>query len=124
VPGAAPERAAGWDGGDRGRDGGERPNRAARRRAEEHDEGHGDAGVHGVWFRMNVGRADRADPRWLVPLLCRRGRIEKADIGSIRILDGETRFEISSDVAGRFAAAVRRPDPREPWVRIVPMDRW
>ncbi len=103
----------------------EGPPRTPRRREEHVEEGaEPDEGVHGVWFRMNVGRANNADPRWLVPLLCRRGRIEKADIGAIRILDTETRFEIASNVAGRFAAAVRRPDPREPWVRIVTMDRW
>src|SRR5690606_35954403 len=30
-----------------------------------------------VWFRMDVGRRQNADPRWLLPLLCRRGHITK-----------------------------------------------
>ena len=98
--------------------------RAPRRREDFQHDSDERGGGQGVWFRMNVGRANNADPRWIVPLLCRRGHIEKSDIGSIRVLDNETRFEIAPHVAGRFTVAIRRPDPREPWVRIVPMDRW
>jgi ATP-dependent RNA helicase DeaD len=61
-----------------------------------------------VWFRMNVGRRNNADPRWLVPIICRLGHVTKREIGTIRIADRETRFEIVQDVAPRFAAAVRR----------------
>src|SRR3546814_123638 len=40
-----------------------------------------------VWFRMNIGRNNNADPRWLLPLLCRRGHITKHEVGAIRIFD-------------------------------------
>ena len=73
------------------------------------------------WFNLNVGRFHNADPRWLVPMLCRRGGITKADLGAIKIFDENTRFEVAADVAGRFAAAVRRPDPKDPRVRIDPV---
>ncbi|MCE9637229.1 MAG: DEAD/DEAH box helicase [Planctomycetes bacterium] len=63
-----------------------------------------------VWFRMSVGRFGNADPRWIVPFICRRGHVTKADIGKIAILDRETRFEIDEQVAERFAAAATRPD--------------
>ncbi len=58
------------------------------------------------WFRLNIGRAANADPKWLIPLICRAGHITKAEIGQIRILERETRFEISAEAAERFAAAV------------------
>ena len=61
-----------------------------------------------VWFRMNVGRRQNADARWLLPLLCRRGHITKGEIGAIRIADSETAFEIPRAVAGRFVASVKR----------------
>ena len=61
-----------------------------------------------IWFRMDVGRRDRADPRWLLPLLCRRGHITKNEIGAIRIAAGETLFEVPRAAAGRFAAALKR----------------
>ena len=61
-----------------------------------------------VWFKMNVGRRQNADARWLLPLLCRRGHITKSEIGAIRIAQDETAFEIPRAVAGRFVASVKR----------------
>jgi ATP-dependent RNA helicase DeaD len=61
-----------------------------------------------VWFRIDVGRRHNADPRWILPLLCRRGHITKAEVGAIRILPGETRFDVPRAVAGRFASAWAR----------------
>ena len=31
-----------------------------------------------VWFALSVGRAQRAEARWLLPLLCRAGNLDKA----------------------------------------------
>jgi ATP-dependent RNA helicase DeaD len=61
----------------------------------------------GVWFRMPVGRQDRADPKWLIPLICRRGHVTKKDIGQIRISARETHFEIAPAVEARFSEALR-----------------
>src|SRR5690606_30500616 len=46
-----------------------------------------------AWFAIDVGRSKNADPKWLIPLLCRRGNITKAEIGKIQILARETRVE-------------------------------
>jgi ATP-dependent RNA helicase DeaD len=54
-----------------------------------------------------VGRSKNADPKWLVPLICRLGHVTKKDIGLIRILDHETRFEIAPEVDARFRQAIR-----------------
>jgi ATP-dependent RNA helicase DeaD len=61
-----------------------------------------------VWFRMNVGRRHNADPRWLLPLLCRRGHITRNEVGAIRIAANETAFEIPSALADRFVKAMAR----------------
>jgi len=61
-----------------------------------------------IWFRMDIGRRHNADPRWILPLLCRRGHITKNEIGAIRIAAGETLFEVPRAAAGRFAAALKR----------------
>ncbi len=75
-----------------------------------------------VWFRLDVGRRQNADPRWILPLLCRRGHITKSEIGAIRIGPGETRFQVPRAVAAKFTAAVARTaDPQgddESGVRI------
>ncbi len=78
-----------------------------------------------VWFRMDIGRRHNADPRWLLPLLCRRGHITKNEIGAIRIAASETVFEIPRAAAARFAAALKRTasgDPEgEGGIRIEPV---
>ncbi|WP_156381592.1 DEAD/DEAH box helicase [Aurantimonas sp. Leaf443] len=60
-----------------------------------------------VWFHMDVGRRNNADPKWILPLLCRRGKITRQEIGAIKIYDRETKFEIAEEVARRFASAAR-----------------
>jgi len=61
-----------------------------------------------VWFRMAIGRRQNADPRWLLPLLCRRGHITRSEVGAIRIGPGETFVQIPRPIAGKFADALLR----------------
>ncbi len=72
----------------------------------------------GAWFRLTIGRRKNADPKWLIPLICRLGGVTKADIGAIRIFDTDTRFEIVAETAERFANAVRHAGEGE--ARIEP----
>ena len=65
-------------------------------------------------FRISVGRNNRADPKWILPLLCRVGNVTKSDIGAIRIFDTDTRFEISREVSDAFAAATANLPEHEP----------
>ncbi len=59
-----------------------------------------------VWFRMDIGRRQNADPRWILPLICRRGHITRNEVGAIRIAANETHFQIPAPLAAKFAAAV------------------
>ena len=77
---------------------------AAPNKADAHRPGFDDI----LWFKMDIGRAHNADPRWLLPLLCRRGHITRNEVGAIRIAQNETRFQIPRALAPRFADAVRR----------------
>jgi ATP-dependent RNA helicase DeaD len=61
-----------------------------------------------VWFRMDIGRRQNADPRWILPLICRRGHVSRQDIGAIRITTNETMFEIPRAIASRFVGSVKR----------------
>ncbi|MDB5366913.1 MAG: box helicase [Rhodospirillales bacterium] len=115
---------------ERGPQRGDMRERAPRRERAARDEGEReprpdpsraiDAG-DAVWFRLNVGRNGNADPRWLLPFLCRRGHVTKREIGQIEIRERETRVAISRDAAERFAVAARRPDPQDPNLRIDPV---
>ena len=69
---------------------------------DRHREGFEDT----VWFRMDIGRRQNADPRWIMPLICRRGHITRNEIGAIRISQAETYFQIPRAIAGKFAEAI------------------
>jgi ATP-dependent RNA helicase DeaD len=97
------------DNSPRGRDRPERGERGERferpeRGSADRREGFEDS----VWFRLNIGRHQNADPRWILPLLCRRGHVTKGEIGAIRIGPKETMFNIPRAIADRFAEAVQR----------------
>lgn len=62
----------------------------------------------GVWFSLNLGRGTRTEIRALLPMICRLGRVKRRDIGRIRVLEGETQFEVRRAVARDFAAAAAR----------------
>lgn len=74
------------------------------------------------WFRINVGRNGNADPRWLLPFLCRHGHVTRRDIGAIRIFDRDTRFEVAGPAVARFTAAVRKAAAEDPEVVIEPAE--
>lgn len=90
----------------------ERRERAPRERRESSGEVHARlAERHGlpegsVWFRVSVGRERNADPKWLLPEICRQGEVTKKDIGQIRIFDRETRFELDARLAPEFTAKI------------------
>ena len=72
--------------------------------AEKHRPGFDDV----VWFRMNLGRRQNADPRWILPLICRRGNVTKNDVGAIRIGPNETAFQVPRALANKFMSAVAK----------------
>lgn len=61
-----------------------------------------------VWFRMDIGRSQNADPRWILPLLCRRGHITRNEVGAIRIGGAETFFQVPRAIADKFDDAIKR----------------
>ncbi|WP_296680770.1 DEAD/DEAH box helicase [Novosphingobium sp.] len=75
-----------------------------------------------AWFRLNVGRRQNADARWILPLLCRRGHVSRTDIGAIRLAANETFFEIAGPVAARFLDAVHRTAEEDDGVEITPSE--
>ncbi|MGE5186970.1 MAG: DbpA RNA binding domain-containing protein, partial [Acidobacteriota bacterium] len=99
-----------------------RPPREREREHEHREPPRPRAADGSAWFTINIGRSKHADPKWLIPLLCRRGQITKRDIGKIQILMRETRVEIRGGASAGFAEAVRRPDTKDPHIHIEPLD--
>lgn len=85
-----------------------------------------------AWFRINIGRDKNADPKWLMPTICRLGHVTKRDIGSIKIFERETKFEITQEMKAKFEAAIAqgledgvRIDPAvKPGPSEKPVSRW
>lgn len=75
-----------------------------------------------TWFRINIGRDRNADPRWLLPLICRAGGVTKSEIGAIRVDDRETRFQIVTTVADQFDHAARTAKKKEGQIVRVGQD--
>jgi ATP-dependent RNA helicase DeaD len=74
-----------------------------------------------VVFRINLGADRKAEPSWLLPLICRRGGVTRNEVGAIRIGPSSSEFQIAGDAARDFALAASRPDPRAPHVFIEPI---
>ena len=72
-----------------------------------------------VQFRISIGRNHGGDPKWLLPLICRAGGITKRDIGTIRVFDTDTRFEVSREASAAFAAATAESGPNEPRITLA-----
>ncbi len=62
-----------------------------------------------AWFRLDIGRKKNADPKWLLPMLCRKGNLSRQDIGAIQIFEHETKLEIAEQAAAQFVVNMRRP---------------
>lgn len=59
-----------------------------------------------VWFSIAGGHAVGAEPRRILPMLCKMGNITKDDIGAIRIQPDATVFELRESAVGGFLKSV------------------
>ncbi len=75
-----------------------------------------------VWFSLSVGRKQNAEPRWLIPMLCRAGNIGKRDIGTIKMMPAETYVEIHASAADGFTAALGPKMLIEDKLRVKKLD--
>jgi ATP-dependent RNA helicase DeaD len=73
-------------------------------------------------FRINYGARAGADARRLLAMVCRRGRIQGSQVGAIRIGEAFSTFEVQAQVVEAFLQHVRKPDPRDPHIRISRFD--
>lgn len=72
-----------------------------------------------VSFSINWGEGGGAAANRLLGHICRRGQIKGHLVGAIQIGPDESTFDVDATVAARFEKLVRRPDPRDPKLRIV-----
>ena len=61
---------------------------------------------NGIWYSLNLGRKQRAEPRWILPMLSKSGDLKKHEIGAIKISERETFVEIAPSGLERFVKAI------------------
>jgi ATP-dependent RNA helicase DeaD len=76
----------------------------------------------GVWFSLSVGRKHNAEPRWLLPMLCKSGDVSKGEIGAIRVQDGETFVELAPAAEARFLAALGKDGTLEGGIKVARLE--
>lgn len=76
----------------------------------------------GKWVSLSVGRKQNAEPRWLIPMICRYGELTKRDIGAIRMQPEETYVELSGAAAERFLGAIGPNLTLEKGIRVKPLN--
>ncbi|MBV0911200.1 DEAD/DEAH box helicase [Anianabacter salinae] len=74
------------------------------------------------WFALSVGRDAKAEPRWLLPLLCKAGGIDRTAIGAIRVKDTETHVELSEAAVAGFLNTLGPERALEGGVTVREMD--
>jgi len=72
-----------------------------------------------VRFSINWGEQSGAAANRLMSHVCRRGQIKSNLIGTIEIGEHESTFEVDAASATRFEQVARKPDRREPHLRIT-----
>lgn len=97
----------------KGRDAGSRGGRSAEITGKFED---------GVWFSLSLGHRQRAEPRWILPLICRAGHVTKKEVGAIKIFQNQLYFEIAGSHGERFANVIKRDGSGEDNVTITLLD--
>ena len=59
-----------------------------------------------VWFSLEGGRETGAEPRRMLPMLCKMGDISKEDLGAIRIQQNQSFIELRKSALKRFLSAI------------------
>jgi len=75
-----------------------------------------------TWIRLSIGRDQRAEPRWILPMLCRAGDITKDDIGAIRMQQNETSVELEHSIAEKFFGSLGPKAELEDGIKVTEMD--
>lgn len=71
-----------------------------------------------VRYFLNWGSQNGANPQRVLSHVCRRGALERQNVGAIRIGPRSSTVEIRREVVDTFERRTRTPDARDPAVRI------
>lgn len=75
------------------------------------------------WFALSIGRRDRAEARWVLPMMCRAGNLGRSDIGAIRIQESETFVEVAEPAVKGLLKAVGPKRELEGGILLNPLSQ-
>ena len=75
-----------------------------------------------TWISLTIGRNQKAEPRWLLPMLCRAGDITKRDIGAIRMQPDETFVQLNAQISNDFMKALGGKKELEEGIKVTVLD--
>ncbi len=76
-----------------------------------------------TWFEISIGREDGAEPRRLLPMLCRAGNLTKDDIGAIRLDSTASYAQIRNEAVEGLLAALGHKMKAEDGVFLTQLDK-
>ena len=76
----------------------------------------------GKWFSLSVGRNQTAEARWLLPMLCKAGGLDKSAIGAIRVHPNVTFVELAPASAEGFLKAIGKDMLLEKSISVTKID--
>lgn len=94
----------------------------AREPRREHGGRRGSDFPDGQWIKLGVGRKNKADPKWLIPMLCKSGGFSRNSIGAIRIEPDATLVELKPEAAGSLMAAAGEQQIIDKSIWVGPAD--
>jgi ATP-dependent RNA helicase DeaD len=75
-----------------------------------------------VWFTVSTGRNDGAEPRTLLPMLCRVGDMTRDDIGAIRVQPRHSYVEVAEGAVPKLVNALGKDMKAEDGVTLTRLD--
>ncbi|MCX7566647.1 DEAD/DEAH box helicase [Sulfitobacter sp. F26169L] len=75
-----------------------------------------------VWFSVSTGRNDGAEPRTLLPMLCRVGDMTRDDIGAIRVQPRHSYVEVAEGAVSKLVNALGADMKAEDGVTLTRLD--
>lgn len=87
-------------------------------KADHNRKGFGDS----VWFSLSIGFKQKAEARWMLPMLVKTGKLKKHEIGAIKVLQSVTYIEVAAGGVNRFMDAISPSMKLEKTITVAKLD--
>ena len=75
-----------------------------------------------TWFSLSIGFKQKAEARWILPMLVKHGKLKKHEIGAIKVLPSVTYIEVASGGANRFVETISPSMKLEKTMTVTKLD--